>query len=98
MPRTTGPTGAVLGSPGRAVAVIGYAGQDRRTGGIQGGYGVDGQDRQDSKGVGTYAENTTLVVGARFHVVLVMGPDTTSGRNLVSRVATNVSQTYTPTA
>ena len=51
----------------------------------------------DNNGSSTYAENTVLVVGARFHVVLVTGPDTKSGRNLVSRAAKNASQTYTPT-
>ena len=53
---------------------------------------------KDGKGPDVYAENTVLAVGTRFHTVLVMGPDTKTGRNMVSRVAENASRTYTPTA
>jgi len=51
---------------------------------------------RDAKGVHRYAENTVLVGGGRFHIVLVTGPDTKAGRELVSRVAEHASQTYSP--
>lgn len=51
---------------------------------------------KDSTGHGTYAKNTVLIVGTRFHVILVTGPDTKNGRALVSRVAGHAAQTYTP--
>jgi hypothetical protein len=51
---------------------------------------------KDGKGFSMYAKSTVLTVGGRFHVVLVMGPDTISGRELVSRVARHAAQTYTP--
>ncbi|MDI5967320.1 serine/threonine-protein kinase [Streptantibioticus silvisoli] len=53
---------------------------------------------KDSKGVDVYARNTVLMVGTRFHVILVTGPDTKSGRAVVSRVASHAVQTYTPFA
>ncbi|MEE4544044.1 serine/threonine-protein kinase [Streptomyces sp. V4-01] len=51
---------------------------------------------RDGKGLSLYAENTVLVADGRFHVILVEGPDTPTGRDLVYRVAKYASQTYTP--
>ncbi|WNI19950.1 serine/threonine-protein kinase [Actinacidiphila sp. ITFR-21] len=51
---------------------------------------------KDAKGIGIYAKNIVLLIGTRFHVILVMGPDTETGRDLVSRVAIHALRTYQP--
>jgi len=72
-------------------------GLDRaRIGGRPGAQGIFAWE--DSEGIRQYAENTVIIVGDRFHIVLVTGPDTKNGRDLVSRVARRASRTYTPTA
>ena len=70
--------------------------QDGRIGGRAGAQGT--YVWKDSKGVGLYATNTVLIVSGRFHTVLVIGPDTKTGRDLVARVARHATQTYTPIA
>lgn len=69
---------------------------DARVRGWAGAHGA--YSWKDPSGHGMYAMNTVLIVGSRYHVVLVTGPDTKNGRALVSRVAGHALQTYTPAA